>query len=130
MTMELPADAELFIPEDKPWAHLHHAGVYCLELSRPENQATAWDAIHDTRPDYWEPFISADKVWYVGCAKDVLSRLEDHRDGERVPALLEICNVEALRNIWWCDPDRRKHVERKTADRIAQRYPGVYVHQR
>lgn len=130
MALSLPEDAEPFIPDNKPWDHLHHAAVYCLELERPADPEAAWDAMHDTRPDYWDQFVDASAVWYVGCSKDVLSRLADHRDGERVPALLEICEVESLRNIWWCDEDRRKHVERTTADMLRQNYPSVYVHQR
>lgn len=107
MSLSLPEDAEVFIPDGEPWDHLHQSAVYCLELSRPDDPATAWDAIHDTRPDYWSAFTDAYDVWYVGSAKDVLGRLEDHRDGERVPALLEICDVAGLRNIWWCETDRR-----------------------
>lgn len=130
MTLELPADAEPFIPADAEWDHLHSAGVYCLELLRPDDPTAAWDEQHGTRPDYWADFLDAYVVWYVGSAKDVLARLEDHRDGERTPALLEICEVSQLRNVWWCEEDRRKHVERQTADMLAQHHPAVYVHQR
>lgn len=130
MGLSLPADAEPFIPPGEEWHHLHHAGVYCLQLQRPDDATEAWDAVKDVRPDYWPRFLRASEVWYVGSAKDMLSRLTDHRDGERVPTLLEICDVASLRNIWWCDADRRKHVERKTADMLRQHHPSVFVHQR
>lgn len=129
--MELPADAEIHIPgESTDITELHDSGVYCLEISRPDDPTAAWDETHDTRPEYWPQFLSACEVWYVGSAKDVLSRLEDHRDGERVPVLLEICEVTALRNIWWCESNRRTVVEAQVADLLRQQHPSVFVHQR
>lgn len=135
MGLSLPEDAEPFIPSEGEWDHLHSAGVYCLELSRPADPDAAWGEYHDTEPDWWPAFRDAGSVWYVGSAKDVLERLEDHRDGQRdpdtprKPVLMDICTIDFLRNIWWCDADRRKVVEANTASLLRNEYPDVFVRQ-
>lgn len=127
MTLELPADAEPFIVDE--WDQLHDSGVYCLVLSRPANPAAAWDAVHDARPAWFEAFVSAREVWYVGSAKDILARLEDHRDGHQSSVLMDICEIDGLRNIWWCDADRRREVESQTAIMLRNYHPETFVRQ-
>jgi len=105
MTLSLPEDAERFLLDGHDFDRLYGAAVYCLRLSRPDNLPEVWDQHFDTRPDeYWEDLTDADGVLYVGCAKDVLSRLTDHKDGDkRVTVLTEICSIDGLRNIWWVE---------------------------
>lgn len=132
MTLSLPADAEPFIPAGGDLSDLRGPGVYALRLSRPDDLAAAWDATFDTRPDYWESLTSAERVVYVGAAKDVLGRLEDHRDGEvRKAALLRVCEIDALRNVWWFDSaDAAFERESKLAIMLQNDRPAWYVHQR
>lgn len=131
MTLELPADAEVFIPEGKSFDALHESGVYCLTLSRPDDLAAAWDRHFEHRPDYWADLVDAERVVYVGSAKDVLARLTDHKDGDvRVTVLTEVCDIDGLRNVWWCDTDRRRIVESQVATMLQNEYESYYIHQR
>jgi predicted GIY-YIG superfamily endonuclease len=130
--LELPSDAEPFIPEDGDFSHLHGAGVYALRLSRPDDLAAAWDQRFETRPDYWETLNDADGVVYVGAASDVLRRLEEHRDGEvRKARLVEVCTIDSLRNIWWFDAVHEAFErENGLALMMKNQYPSLYVHSR
>lgn len=104
MSLSLPADAEVFIPDGEDFDHLHEPGVYCLRLTKPDDLASAWDQAFDTRPAYWDELEAAERVLYVGEAGDVLYRLEDHRDSDkRIGVLQRVCEIAGLRNIWWCD---------------------------
>lgn len=132
MTIELPADAEPFIPSGGDLSDLHAAGVYALRLSRPDDLAAAWDQRFETRPDYWGTLTDADGVVYVGAASDVLRRLEEHRDGEvRKARLVEVCTIELLRNIWWFDAVHKAFSrEHGIALMMKNQYPHLYVHSR
>ena len=132
MSLTLPADAEPFIPEGGDLSDLSSAGVYCLTLERPDDLAAAWDREFDHRPGYWDELVHATTVAYVGAAKDVLGRLEDHRDGEvRQTALTKVCAIEGLRNIWWFDSaEVAFERESKLAMWLQNSRPSWYVHQR
>lgn len=130
MPLELPADAEPHLTDD--YEQLHDPAVYALVLDRPTDLEDAWDRRFDSRPPYFEDFQQAQRVVYVGAAADCLRRLEDHADGEvRKAALLEICEIEALRNIWWFD-DATRAFERESgiAIEMQNQYPEYYVHSR
>jgi len=128
MSMSLPADVERFGGPDR-W---HSACCYALVLTRPDDLAAAWDREFETRPPWFEEFRDAASVVYVGATGDCLSRLEDHRDGEvRQAALLRVCDIDSLRNIWWFqDTDRAFERESGIATEMQNQYPDVYVHQR
>jgi len=132
MVLELPSDAEPFIPEGGDLSDLSEPGCYCLTLARPQDVGTHWDRQFDTRPDYWDEFTAATTVAYVGAASDVLRRLEEHRDGnKRKAALLEVCSIEALRSIWWFDDiDTAFERESQLAMWLQNSRPSWYVHQR
>jgi predicted GIY-YIG superfamily endonuclease len=132
MSLELPADAEPFLQDAHNFKRLRGAAVYALTLTRPENIGEVWDRYNDNRPDYWEELTDADGVVYVGAAKDLLARLSDHKDGEhRVPALMKVCEIDGLRNVWWVDsPDRRFIEESKLATMLQNERPDLYVHSR
>jgi len=128
MALLLPEDLEAFVdPED--W---DSPAVYALTLRRPSNPEAAWDDAYDVRPDWFTEFLHAGTVVYIGATADVLSRLEDHRNGEvRVAALLKICEIEGLRNVWtFDDKDRAFERESGIAMTMTNEYPGYYVHQR
>ena len=128
LTLELPADVEVFGGPDK-W---HDPAVYCLVLERPDDVADVWDRQFDHRAPWFEEFRDASAVWYVGAAADCLSRLEDHRDGEvRTTVLTEVCAIDSLRNVWWFeDADRAFERESGIAVELQNHYPSVYVHSR
>lgn len=57
---------------------------YALEVTIPDAPGTAWDAVHDTRPDeaFIERITAADTVLYVGASSDAYQRMCDHAKGE------------------------------------------------
>lgn len=130
--LSLPEDAEPFIPEGEDLSALSNPGVYALSLSRPDDLAAAWDATFDARPAYWDDLQEAESVVYVGASNNVLARLEDHRDADlRKAALLNVCDLEALRTIWWFDSaDEAFQNESKIALQLQVERPDLYVHQR
>ena len=130
--LSLPADAEVFIPEGEDLSHLSTPGVYALTLSRPADLAAAWDQRFDHRPDYWTDLADAERVVYVGAAKNVLARLTEHKDGEIKKArVVQVCSIESIRNIWWFD-DVQRAFERESGLAVAMQnhYPSMYVHSR
>jgi hypothetical protein len=131
VTLTLPSDAEVFIPEGEDFDWLHNAGVYALTLSRADDLAAAWDRHFEHRPDYFADLRDAEQVVYVGAAKDLLARLTDHKDGEkRVTVLTEVCEIDGLRNVWFCEETRRFVVESQTATMMQNEHPAMYVHSR
>lgn len=131
MTLMLPADAERFLQDAHDYDRLRGPAVYCLVLERPEDLAAVWDDHFETRPDYFPRLEAAGSVLYVGSATDALGRLTEHKDGEtRLTVLTEICTIDRLRNLWWCERDRRRVVESQMASLLEQELGDVYVHQR
>jgi hypothetical protein len=128
--LELPADIEPFLRDDHQHERIRGPAVYCLTLTRPDDLAAAWDREFDHRPDYWDDLTDAGGVLYVGSAKDLLSRLNDHADGEvRQTILTTVCEIEKLRNIYWVDdPDRRRIVESNVGTMLQNEYPNLYIH--
>jgi predicted GIY-YIG superfamily endonuclease len=133
MSLELPADCEPFIPDGEGFDYLHNPAVYALELTRPDDLASAWDAEFDHRPAYWDQLTDACKIVYVGEAGDVLRRLEEHRDGDvRVGVLQRVCDIHSLRNIWWMQ-SKEEAEEQESALAIAMQNEygkSHYVHYR
>jgi len=132
MSLTLPADAEPFIPKDGTLSDLSNAGVYCLTLDRPDDLAAAWDREFDHRPGYWDELEHCTQVAYIGGAQDVLNRLEEHRDkNRRVAALMAVCEIDSLRNIWWVKDAQKAYEEESRMALWLQRHkPSWYVHQR
>jgi predicted GIY-YIG superfamily endonuclease len=130
--LELPADIEPFLQDEHSHERIRGPAVYCLRLTRPDDLAAVWDAEFDTRPDYWDDLTDADGVLYVGSAKDLLSRLNDHADGEvRLTVLTTVCEINGLRNVWWVDdPDRRFIEESQIATMLQNQRPDLYTHSR
>jgi len=129
----LPLAAEPFIPEGGDISDLRQPGCYCLKLSRPHDVGDRWDQHFDNRPPYWDAFTSAERVLYVGASKDVLGRLEDHRDGEkRKAALLRVCSIDSLFGIeWFGSAAEAFEKESKRALTLDQAmHDSTYTHQR
>jgi len=128
VTLSLPEDLEPFVSPDE----FHTACVYALRLDRPDALADAWDRRFDVRPPWFEEFRDAEEAIYVGATADCLSRLEDHRDGDkRKAALLRVCEIDALRNVYtFDDADRAFEKESQIAIAMANEYPSKYIHQR
>lgn len=129
--INLPEDLEPFADD---YSDISGPGVYALNLSKPRNLAEAWDREFDSRPNYWNELKQARFVVYVGAAKNVLSRLEDHRDGNvRVGVLQRICEIQEVRNVWFCDStDKAFEMESRKGIELRNwlRKQPVYVHWR
>jgi predicted GIY-YIG superfamily endonuclease len=99
MSLELPAELEPYAEE---YSDISGPGCYLLELTKPDDMADAWDREFDHRPEWFEQLQDADRVLYVGASKRVLSRLEDHRDGEvRLTVLTRVCDVSSVEEAWF-----------------------------
>lgn len=129
MSLSLPGDIEPFLTSDHGW---NDAAVYGLSLTVPSDVREQWESIFDSTPDYLDMVEEKPHTRYVGAAKNLISRLEDHRDGKvRKVALLEVCEIDSLTNLWWFDSAERAFLkERSCADMLSQELPNCYVHQR
>jgi len=126
--MQLPSDLSIFADSIEEY---HQPGVYCLRINRPDDLESAWDERYDHRPDWFHEFQQADRVLYVGASGDVLSRLEDHNDGEvRKTVLTKVCEIDDLRNVWWYETKEAAFLdESRIAIELQNQYPSYYVHQ-
>ena len=129
MSLTLPEDIEPHLPEGVEW---DQPGVYSLYLKKPDNVRDRWEQEFDSTPDFVDMLESKPTTVYVGAASNVMRRLEDHRDGEvRKVALLRVCDIEGLRNVWWFDStDEAFEQEWPLATLMQQQYENYYVHQR
>lgn len=130
--LELPADAERFIPSDGDFDSLHDPAVYCLVLERPDDIEAAWNERFDHRPDYMDQLKAAETVAYIGATKDALHRLEEHKAAEkRKAALVEVCEIDYLRNLWLMDSAEEAFQEESQITIMLQNQkPDWYVHSR
>jgi len=130
MSLSLPEDAEPFLNDDNPsW---DAPGVYALVLNKPKNLEEVWDNTFEERPAYWDELTEAQEVVYVGAAKSIMSRLEDHRNAKvRKAALMRVCEIDHLRNIWWMSSAEQAFIkESQIAMQLQNQYNDTYVHQR
>lgn len=129
MSLSLPEDIEPHLTSDNEWSD---PGVYCLSLTVPSDVRERWESVFDTTPDYLDMVEQKAQTVYVGAAKNVLSRLEDHKEGKyRKAALLEVCEIDGLRNVWWFNTVERAFLKERTmADMVSAEHPSWYVHQR
>lgn len=131
MSLSLPQDIEPHLPEGDDYSWTDPA-VYALELTRPDDVESAWNAVFDHQPPYLEDLEQCSTVVYVGASTNLLSRLEDHHVGQvRLTALTSICEIDSLRNVWWFDdPQRAFERESGIAMTMQNEYPEMYVHSR
>jgi hypothetical protein len=126
--LRLPSDLEPWVDD---FDEMHDAGAYALVLSRPPDVRDVWDRHFETRPDWFATFRDAETVAYVGGSSDLLSRLEDHRDGEvRTTVLTEVCEIERLQSVWFAGDEPFEVTEANLAAALRETRPSWYVHQR
>lgn len=127
--LSLPADIEPHLADGHQWSD---PAVYCLRLETPNHIGSVWDDTFEARPSYFDELRESDYVLYVGATGHLIHRLEDHRDGDvRQAALLQVCEITGLRNIWWfADAGRAFERENGLAMTLAHEYPDAYVHSR
>lgn len=129
MTLELPSDLTAFADGDVD--PFNDPGVYVLRLSKPADPITAWDEEYDTRPKWFQSWVDADTVLYVGAASCVLSRLEDYKRGEvRPTALTRVSTPQELVNVhWYPSPEKAFLRESRHALRVEQETDSdTFVH--
>lgn len=136
MSLQLPGDLEPYVSN---YNQLHSPGAYALVLEKPSDLAGAWEAEYDTQPDYWPELRDASECFYVGGTGDLLSRLEDHRNGDRdddtgarSTVLTELCSIEGLQTAWVAEsPERATDIiEPRLARWLQKARPSAFVHQR
>jgi len=128
MTLIHPEAIEPFCESTEEF---HKAGAYALVLDRPDDFTEAWDRHYDARPDWFDAARTAQTLCYVGGTGDLLSRLEDHRDGEvRMTTLTEICDIDSLHTIWFAGGERYQQTEIRLARWLQQDRPRWHIHQR
>ena len=111
----------------------HRPGVYCLRLSKPDADlrelwAEAFDAIH---PEI-DAMQDADRLFYVGAAKDVLARVHTHLDSpNQSGALMQVAPVHSVAKVWWYDDvEQAFNQEYNHAVEWGNRHADAYVSQR
>jgi len=117
-------------PTDRP-------GVYALVIDTPdggfEAHARAWLAAgYETTPPYLPAIVDASRTIYVGAARSVRDRLDDHLAGDvRQATLPTVYGIQTLDGVWWYDdPDAAFGAEQSIRDDIAAEHPGWFVHAR
>ena len=127
--IQLPGDIEPHLIDGFEWSD---SAVYALVLDVPSDLREQWENFFDTTPNYIGLVEEKPTTVYVGAAKNVRARLEDHVEGERRKArLVQFCEIESIRNIWWFR-DHNRAFERESGIAIAMQneYPSYYVHSR
>ena len=127
--IQLPEDIEPHLIDGFEWSD---SGVYALVLDVPSDLREQWENWFDTTPDYIDLVEAKPTTVYVGAARNVRARLEDHVEGERRKArLVQFCEIESIRNIYWFR-DHNRAFERESGIAIAMQneYPSYYVHSR
>ena len=109
-------------------------GVYALLIDTPdagfETHARRWLAAgYETTPPYLDAIVDASQVVYVGAAKSVRDRLDDHLAGEvRKATLPSVYEIQDLDGVWWYDDaDAAFTAEQSIRDDIAREHPGWFV---
>ena len=114
----------------------HAPGVYVLRCSRPdppteERHREAWRAEFDAVPETIIDMAYAETLAYVGAAKDVYDRLEDHVNGDhRQSAFLRVFPPHEIHTVWWFDTaDEAFTRESWVAQLLRANYPSWFVWQ-
>lgn len=130
MSLSLPEDLEPYVDD---YDDLHSPGAYALELVRPVNLEEQWHRHNDEKPPYWRELTQGDRVFYVGGTGDLISRLEDHRNGDvRTTVLTEVCEIHGLQTVWVGESYEHatEILEPQLHRMLQEEYAGSYVHQR
>jgi len=108
------------------------AGIYVLRCCTVDGGLDAhvaqWREHVDTLPASVDFLAEATHLFYVGSARNVRSRIEDHVAGEKRQAtFLEVYPPFAIVQVHWCHADRRQILERQVADEWGRDRPGWQV---
>jgi len=108
-------------------------GVYALTLSVPQNVDLEdyWLTHYDALPDYWSELTNAQRIVYVGAAKDTYGRVEEHLASEKRRAVLpSVFPPHTLHRVWlYEDADRAFLKESNHAIELANQHDDWFVHQ-
>ena len=115
----------------------HAPGVYALELCVPDPHteamvAQAWKSVHDVLPPFFDRLVEAERYIYVGAAKDVFDRIEDHLASQtRTSAVCEAFPVHSVFDVWLSESvDKAFEEETNRAIQLGYAMPNCYVHSR
>lgn len=118
-------------------ADAHEPGVYVLKLSSPatsdyETHAHLWLSEFETTPDYLEAIADTTDLFYVGAAKNVYQRIQEHLDTpNRTTAIANVFPIHSIHTIhWFNDPDQAFQQETRIAINLANTRMDAYVHSR
>lgn len=110
-------------------------GCYALEIGVPDNAgletlSRQWLDHYESTPRYLEAIVDCDRTIYVGAAKDVRSRIEDHLESTvRKAALPSIWGVTEIVYVeWFGTAQAAFEHERRVADGVKADHPDAYVH--
>jgi hypothetical protein len=127
VTLELPAAIEPHVG-----AAYQQPAVYALELSTPSDFEARLARYYDHEPPWLSRAEAATRIIYVGASKRLLSRLEDHVDGDvRTVGLVGACEIDGLYDVWvFDDADRAFERESGIAIDLQTDHPEWFVHSR
>jgi predicted GIY-YIG superfamily endonuclease len=116
---------------------LHTPGCYALRLSIPDTTSVeAYERLfsehYDNIPGYVDGIADAPRCYYVGAAKNIYARLNEHVEGKVKQAVLpKVFEVHSLKTVWMYDSmDRALEREGKCALLLGQADPDAFVHYR
>jgi len=108
-------------------ADAHAPAVYALRLSKPEDMEERWAEEYDAMHPEIEAMQAADRLYYCGAAKNVVERIEAHRDGKQSAAVMAVAPPHSVAQVWFYD-DADEAFTRESMHAIALgNKPGNYV---
>jgi predicted GIY-YIG superfamily endonuclease len=115
----------------------HEPAVYVLELSTPdtssyEAHARLWLQEHGAVPDYLESIAATERLLYVGAAKNVYDRLQEHLNHpNRSSDVAEVFPIHSVVDVQRFDtPTEAFDAEHGIAMDLANEEPDAHVHSR
>ena len=106
----------------------HSPGVYAIRLSRSDDSLeVAWSEEFDAMHPEIDAMERADRLYYIGAAKDVLERVSEHAAGHKTASVMQVCPPHSVAEVWWYDSaDAAFLAESRHAIEWGNR-DGVYV---
>jgi predicted GIY-YIG superfamily endonuclease len=118
-------------------SELQTPGCYALRLSIPDTtNIEAYERLfaehYENVPGYVDGLADAPRCYYVGAAKNIYERLEDHVSGDvRQAVLPTVFEVHSLKTVWKMESmDEAIQREGKCALLLGQADPEAFVHYR
>lgn len=112
------------------------SGVYALDIDIPdagfETHARLWLKHYESTPPYLGAIVDSSKCVYVGAARSVRDRLEDHIAKDvRKATLPTVYGINGLHGVWWYDSKEEAFSwEQSIRDELAEDNPTWFVHTR